>query len=149
MTGETAQRLGGVLMTDERSASEAVMIMWLAAGEESALAPALDQQIIIGAIHISRGVQGLEFDGTSVPVLAAPGGVAMARLDSADLSDSTQSVLRRLKARLKSGEENAVAAVMGALTDHLAFFVFAKGGEPIGPGWTVDYAGRSYPLKPA
>jgi hypothetical protein len=57
-------------------------------------------------------------------------------------------VLRRLKARLQSGKENAVAAVMGPLADHLAFFVFDNGGEPIGTGWTVDYAGRTYPLKP-
>ncbi len=147
MASESAQRLGGVLMTDERSASEAVMIMWLAAGDDSALAATLDHQVIIGAIHFSRGVLGLEFDGTSIPVLAAPGGIAMERLDA--LSDSTQSVLRRLKVRLKSGEENAVSAVMGALADHLTFFVFEKGEEPIGPGWTVDYAGRTYPLKPA
>lgn len=147
MASESAQRLGGVLMTDERSASEAVMIMWLAAGDDSALATALEHQVIIGAIHISRGVLGLEFDGTRVPVLAAPGGIAMERL--AELPDSTQSVLRRLKARLKSGEENAISAVMGALADHLAFFVFEKGDEPIGPGWTLDYAGRTYPLKPA
>jgi hypothetical protein len=149
MATESAQRLGGVLMTDERSASEAVMIMWLAAGDDSALAAALERQVIIGAVHISRGAEGLTFDSTNVPVLAAPGGVAMEKLDGTDLSDSTQSVLRRLKIRLRSGEENTVAAVIGAVADHLAFFVFDKGGEPIGPGWTVDYAGRTYPLKPA
>jgi hypothetical protein len=149
MASETAQRLGGVLLTDERSASEAVMIMWLAAGDDSALAAALEHQLIVGAVHISRTAQGVKFDGTSVPVLAAPGGIAVERLDEADLSENTQNVLRRLKARLKSGEENAIAAVMGVLADHLAFFVFAKGSEPIGAGWTVDYAGRTYPLKPA
>jgi len=149
MVSESAQRLGGVLMTDQRSASEAVMILWLTAGTDSALAAILEREVIIGAIHISRGEMGLQFDATSVPVLAAPGGVAVEQLDGDALSEGIQSVLRRLKARLKSGEENAVSTVMGVLADQLAFFVFDKGDEVIGPGWTLDYAGRTYPLKPA
>jgi len=149
MVSDSAQRLGGVLMTDERSASEAVMILWLTAGADSALAAVLQREVIIGAIHISRGAQGLKFDATSVPVLAAPGGAAVEQLEVGALSEGIQSVLRRLKSRLKSGEDNAVSSVMGALADQLTFFVFDKGDEAIGPGWTLDYAGRTYPLKPA
>ena len=51
--------------------------------------------------------------------------------------------------RSDGNQPHRFAAVMGPLADHLAFFVFDNGGEPIGVGWTVDYAGRTYPLKPA
>jgi len=145
----SAQRLGGVLMTDQRSSSEAVMIMWLAAGDDSALGPVLDRHVILGVLHLSKSQTGLVFDSDSRPVLMAPGGVVMARLEDADLTHEMQSVLRRLTARLKSREVPGEAAVLGALADRIAFFVFETGDQSLGTGWTVDYAGRVYPLKAA
>lgn len=148
MASMSAQRLGGVLMTDQRSASEAVMIMWLAASQDSALAPALDRHVIIGALHISRGETGLEFDTESIPLLSVDG-APMTLLEGPDLTEQMNSVLRRLRARLKSREASAETAVLGALADRLVFYIYEVGDEAVGPGWTVDYAGRTYPMRAA
>jgi|GEM_PF-1467524 len=148
MVSMSAQRLGGVLMTDQRSASEAVMIMWLAAAEDSALAPVLDRHVIIGALHISRGAAGLEFDADSIPLLSVDG-APMTLLEGPDLTEKMHSVLRRLRARLKSREASAETAVLGALADRLGFFIYETGAEAVGAGWTVDYAGRTYPMRAA
>lgn len=149
MASGTTQRLGGVLMTDQRSASEAVMMMWLAAGDDSALATVLDRHVIVGVLHIIKGTSGLDFDTDSVPVLKAPGGITMARLEGPDLTPEIEVVLERLKSRLKSREAAGGAAILGALADRFAFFIFEVGDQMVGQGWTADYAGRVYPVKTA
>ena len=148
MANGSAQRLDGVLMTDQRSASEAVMIMWLGATGDSALTPVLNRHVIFGVVRLFRGESGLNFDIGSPPVLKAPGGIVMARLDAPDLTDEMQNVLQRLRTRLKS-REAPDAGLWAALADQLSFHIFEKGEDPVGPGWTLDYAGRTYPVKAA
>lgn len=148
MANGSAQRLDGVLMTDQRSASEAVMIMWLGATGDSALTPVLNRHVIFGVVRLFRAENGLNFDIGSPPVLKAPGGTVMARLEGSDLTDEMLNVLQRLRTKLKS-REMADAGLWATLADQLSFHVFEKGDEPVGPGWTLDYAGRAYPVKAA
>lgn len=119
------------------------MIMWLEPGADSSLQAILGGHIIIGAVHLARKDAGLDFDGAAVPALSAPGGIAAARIEQPDMA--VQNIVRRVKDRLKSRQD--MAAALGPLADHLAFYVFETGEAPIGPGWTLDYAGRTYPLK--
>lgn len=140
-----AERLGGVLLTDERSASEAVMILWLEPDVQSSLYAVAGQHIIIGAMHVSQGAGGLQFDSTSRPVLTGPGGQRAPGVEplGADLAD----VIGKVKTHLKSRQ--GAAAALAPLADQFGFFVFDKGGIPAGQGWSLDYAGRTYVIAPA
>jgi hypothetical protein len=147
MAERSGHQLGGVAITDQRSADEAVMIMWLvpASGSDEQLLAVLERHVIVGVLHIRREAKGLSFDSSGTPILMPPDGMPVMPLAEAAMSTKMRGVLDRLRKRLSRPADGEIAALSG-FAEKMAFHIFEKGEAVIGPGWTLDYAGRAYPL---
>jgi len=142
--GNALQSLDGALVTEEVSAEEAVLILWLQPGEGSALKKILSRHAILAGLHLSRKSGALSLDACELPVLSRPDGGSVRRLPLHEINGAMQKVLERVKARLKSQQDRH--PLLGAMAGQLYLTVFETGSEPVGPGWNVGFAGRRYAL---
>lgn len=142
------QQLEGVLLTDQRSDGEAVMLIWLTPAGGTLIGRILPRHAIVGALHITRGkTNGVSFDTTSAPELVSPKGRRISALEGSALSGDMRHVLERLRDQLNSRQSGGTMAELGGLADHLCFHVFDTGEGPVGPDWAITYAGVRYPMR--
>lgn len=142
--GKAVQGLDGALLTEEVSGEEAVLILWLQPGEGSALKKILSRHVILAGLHLTSKSGALRLDASEFPDLSRPDGRPARRLPLQEINDPMQRVLERVKARLKSQQDRH--PVLGAMTGQLYLTIFETGSEPVGPGWSVGFAGRRYAL---
>lgn len=149
MTESPGQRLDGGLITDQRSADEAVIIMWLVPVDETGetLDRAVTQHVIVGVLHICRGAgSGMEFNGKEMPLLTSPLGISMLPVRESDVGEELQGLVERLRKRLSRPQTDGMA-VLNGVASHFNIHVFKKGEGTVGASWALNFAGRHYPLR--
>ena len=151
ITNRSPRRFGGFLMTDQRSADEAVMLMRLAPDQDEPFSLEFYGCLIVAALHIFRRPTGLTFDISHTPVVTDAAGKTVSQLTADRMPDTMRSALGRIRQRLRTrSAEHGGAAIPPAIVDQLQFFVFEKGDAPVTLEWRISYAGRTYPLhRPA
>jgi hypothetical protein len=147
ITNRSPRRFGGLMMTDQRGADEAVMLMRLVPDQDEPFSLEFYGCLIIGALHMFKRPTGLTFDIVDTPSVTDAKGKPVPCLTSDRQPDTMRVALERIRGRLRSrSTEEQGPAVPPVIVDQLRFFVFEKGDAPVTLEWRVVYAGKTYPL---